>query len=169
MDSNNPDDEDTDAETVFRFLEDRCDRSDKEQAATFRLTPSSEMILADSRVPLAELEVSGEPRSVAVHVRHLVRALQLGLRDLHFNDSRGTLVFRDERRSYVVTCPTPAETSCKAVATIAPPVRWVPAGLRLPGCTVCDLAQLLPFGRVLLLQVSPVQLCWPPHSAQQAR
>jgi Phosphate-selective porin O and P len=71
---------DTDVGKILQFLGGRFVRSDKEQAVRFRLSSKPEMIVAESCVPLAQSEVDGTPRTVAVSVRHLMRALQMGHR-----------------------------------------------------------------------------------------
>jgi hypothetical protein len=100
-----------DAETLVRGFERCLDRTDKTQSLVVRISPEPEIVIAGNRISLAQSEFAGDEKTIAVQAQNLVRALQMGLRTLHANALGGTVLFADERRSYLVTCPHPDSTS----------------------------------------------------------
>jgi hypothetical protein len=93
-----------DAEAVLRRLD--LVRSENPQSVTLEIGPSPEVVLGTTRIPLAESEATGIT-TAAVQSPHFQRALQLGLHSVRTDRAGATVLFEDERRSYLVTVASP--------------------------------------------------------------
>jgi hypothetical protein len=93
-----------DADTALRTVERSLDRSDKTQSVTVRISPNPQIAIASTAIALSFSEFEGSAAKVAIQATHFVRALRMGLRVFSVDVQRTTVLFADERRSYLVTC-----------------------------------------------------------------
>ena len=94
-------------------------RSEKPPTVTVDIGPRSSVVLADTRIAIADPDSAGKA-TVAVQAQHLQRAMQLGLRNLRTDRAGATVLFEDERRSYLVStvAPEASEVADSSVATV---------------------------------------------------
>ena len=103
---------DLDVPQVVKVLESRPVGADEQSAVVIDLGDRSAIIIpgessaADLRCDLGDSKFAGAATRTAIDRRHLLRALRLGLREVHMDSTANTLLFRDDRRSFLVACPT---------------------------------------------------------------
>jgi hypothetical protein len=106
-------------EPILQAIE-RLARADKAQPAMILFGSDPVIVIGASKLPLRQSEVEGRSMATTVQAQHLLRALQMGLHELHADQPGGTVLFSDAHRSYLVTCPQadPAPPSSTAIARI---------------------------------------------------
>jgi hypothetical protein len=106
---------DVDAAAILGRLD--SGRSEKPPNVTIDIGPKASVVVAGTRIPLADSESTGNA-TVAAQAQHVQRALELGLRNLRTDRAGATVLFEDERRSYLVSTVS-SEVSEVAESTIA--------------------------------------------------
>jgi hypothetical protein len=125
-----------DADAVLQTIRRGHDRSDKMPSVTVRLSSKPQIVVGGSPLALAQSEFSGSAATVSILAHHLSRALRLGLRTLGVEAQQCTVLFADERRSYLVTCSQPdpnetpesADSIVPASSALSVPVSFVSKG-----------------------------------------
>jgi hypothetical protein len=100
---------DVDSDAIGRVLADRpVTRSEEAGPVTIDLAPQASLSVPGRsqrrpiQVRLGRSTFAGTPLTTGIDPRHLLRALELGFRELHVENRDGAILFRDGERSYVV-------------------------------------------------------------------